>query len=165
MKKTRLFVTASLFAALIFVATMFLNVKLPNGYANLGDAFIIAAAFLIGPKYGACAAAIGATLSDICLGYVMYAPATFVVKAVMAIISGSVAAKHKGRPAILLASLLSEVIMIAGYFIYESFLYGVSGAALSVAGNSVQGLVNIFVAYALTVVLRKYLSSYVNTMK
>lgn len=165
MKKSRLFVTASLFAALIFVATMFLNVKLPNGYANLGDAFIIAAAFLLGPKYGACAAAIGATLSDICLGYVIYAPATFVIKAVMAILVGSVAAKHKGRMAIFLASLISEIVMVAGYFIYESVLYGMGGAVLSVVGNAVQGLVNIICAYALTIVLRKYLSSYFSSLK
>lgn len=165
MKKTRLFVTTSLFAALILISTMFLNVKLPNGYANLGDCFIIVAAFLLGPKYGACAAAIGASLSDIFLGYALYAPATFVIKALMAFCCGLVFKKNRHSSGIVLASLLSELIMLIGYFLYEAVLYGFGGAFLSIPGNSIQGILNIIAAYALLIIFKKYLSNYVNTMK
>ena len=85
MSKTQKIVASSLFAAITFISTMFFTIKLPNGYANLGDCFIIIAACLMGAKYGAAASAIGASLADIMLGYQSYAPATFVIKALMAI--------------------------------------------------------------------------------
>ena len=77
---------AALFAALIYVATAFLMVPLPgSGYANFGDCFIILGALILGPVYGAAAAGIGSAISDLFLGYVIYAPATLVIKALMAV--------------------------------------------------------------------------------
>lgn len=163
MKKTGKFVTASLFAALIFIATMFFNIKLPNGYANLGDCFIITVACLLGAKYGACSAAIGSTLADITLGYVVYAPATFIVKALMAVMCSYVFNHTKGKLRVIAAGLTAEVIMVVGYFGYESLLYGVNGAVLSVFGNTLQGIINIAAALILTTLLNRYISPLTST--
>ena len=59
---------AAVMAALIYVATMFFTIPLPgNGYANLGDCFVIIAGFVLGPVYGACAAGIGSALLALAL--------------------------------------------------------------------------------------------------
>lgn len=158
MKKTQKLVTSALFAALIFISTLFFTVKLPNGYANLGDCFIIIAACLLGGKYGAAASGIGAALADIMLGYQSYAPATFVIKALMAIIAALIYHALNNRSNILAvtaAALCAEVVMTGGYFIFECFLYGFSGAFLSVFGNSMQGIVNLIAAVLIMAVMTK----------
>ena len=80
-------VFTGLMAALVCVSTAVLVIPLPTGgFANLGDCFVIIAGYMLGPVYGALAAGIGAGLSDLFLGYGIYAPATFVIKAIMAIV-------------------------------------------------------------------------------
>lgn len=147
---------SGVFAALIFVSTMFLSIKLPNGYANLGDGFVIVGALLLGKYYGALAAAIGAGLADIIPGYAVYAPATIVIKALMAIVAVLIFEAFKNKDkikikflALVLASLVAEIIMVLGYFLYETLLYGAGTAALSVVGNTMQGLIGIIAAFIL----------------
>lgn len=169
MDKTRKIVTSALFAALIFIATLFFTVKLPNGYANLGDCFIIIAACLMGAKYGAAASAIGAALADIMLGYQSYAPATFVIKALMAVIAALIYTSLGNRSkllAVFSASLLAEAFMALGYFAFECFLYGFGAALLSVFGNAMQGIVNIVAALLIMAVMtkNKYIVTYFNNL-
>lgn len=169
MQKTRTVVTSSLFAALIFISTLFFTVKLPNGYANLGDCFIIIAACFLGGKYGAAASGIGAALGDIVLGYQVYAPATLVIKAFMAVIAALIYNLIKRRSnifAIISASLCAEIVMVIGYFIFECFLYGFGGAFMSVLGNSVQGIVNLIAAVLIMAVMtkNKYVVTYFNKL-
>ena len=169
MDKTRKIVTSALFAALIFIATLFFTVKLPNGYANLGDCFIIIAACLMGAKYGAAASAIGAALADIMLGYQSYAPATFVIKALMAVIAALIYTSLGNRSkllAVFSASLLAETFMALGYFAFECFLYGFGAALLSVFGNAMQGIVNIVAALLIMAVMtkNKYIVTYFNNL-
>ena len=138
---------SALFAALICVATMFIMVPLPgNGYANFGDCFILVGALMLGPVYGAAAAGIGAALSDLFLGYAVYAPATFVIKALMAVVVYGVChtLKKKGVSdvlSVLPAVIAAELLMIAGYFLFEIPLYGIDVALVDIIGNGVQGLV------------------------
>lgn len=147
---------SAVFAALILVSTMFLSIKLPNGYANLGDGFVIVGALLLGKYYGACAAAIGSGLADLFEGYALYAPATIIIKALMALIAALIFEAFKDKDkikikfsALILASLVAEIIMVFGYFLYETILYGAGTAALSVVGNAMQGLIGIVAAFIL----------------
>lgn len=134
-----------MFAALIFVATAVFPIPLGNGYANLGDTLIAVSSFFVGPLWGALAAGVGSALADLFLGYTVYAPATFIIKALMAVIFFFLFnpfAKGKGKiPASLLASFCAEVFMIAGYFLFESILYTPAGALPNILGNSIQGIV------------------------
>ena len=88
---------SAVFAALILVSTMFLSIKLPNGYANLGDGFVIVGALLLGKYYGACAAAIGTGLADLFEGYALYAPATIIIKALMALVAALIFEAFKDK--------------------------------------------------------------------
>lgn len=60
-------VLTALFAALICVATMLVQIPIPatGGYANLGDGVILICAFLMHPLYAVIAAGLGSFLADI----------------------------------------------------------------------------------------------------
>ena len=140
--KIRKLTFAALSAAIIFVGTYVLIFPLPgSGYANLGDCFIITVCCFLGVWPGAAAAAVGAALADLILGYTIYAPATFIIKGLMAICI-FLLYKKLPLPTIaktVIAAVVSEVIMIAGYLLFETALYGFPTAVLNVIGNSVQG--------------------------
>lgn len=146
-------VLGGLFAAFVTAATMLIHIPTPTkGYINLGDCIVNLSAWILGPIYGACAAGIGSASADLLLGYTIYAPVTFVIKALMAVVSfyvcRMIAKRTRGSLARILASVSAELLMILGYFLFEWFLYqsfaasfagipsniaqGVGGAALSV---------------------------------
>ena len=88
-KKLLKTIMAALFASLTCVATMAIRIPIPatNGYANLGDAIVLLAAFLLGPVYGGLSAALGSALADLFAGYAVYAPGTAVIKGLCALIA------------------------------------------------------------------------------
>lgn len=137
-------VLTALFAALTCVATSLIHIPIPatNGYINLGDGVVLLGAFLLGPVYGAAAGGLGSMLADILLGYAAYAPGTLVIKAAMALCAALLfgALREKTRAAALIAGALGEVIMVLGYFAYESTLLGYGlAAAASIGANCIQG--------------------------
>jgi uncharacterized membrane protein len=88
--KTQKIVTASMLATLCCVATMVIKIPLAGpfkGYVNLGDCIVLLAGWLLSPTYGFAAAGIGSALADLLLGYNIYAPATFLIKGIMALIA------------------------------------------------------------------------------
>lgn len=148
---TRKIVYTSLFAAIIFVATYIIKVPTPtNGYVNIGDAAVILGAFVLGPLFGAIAAGIGSCLTDIVAGYVAYAPATFIIKFIMAAVCGLIFSKNRKTLGLISAVLASEIIMILGYFLYEGTVLGFGlGAAAGIPSNCVQGIVSAVIAVIL----------------
>ena len=78
-RQTELIVMIALFSALITVMTAFIKIPTPLGYIHIGDAFIFAAAMLLGP-YAAIPAMIGSGLADFITAYFMYIPATILIK-------------------------------------------------------------------------------------
>lgn len=149
-------VLAALFAALTVIAT-YISFPLPgNGYANIGDCFVILSGIILGP-YGIAAAALGSSLADVILGYVYYAPATFIIKGLMATVAFLLIGKkeHVGAFKIGISLLICEIIMIGGYFLFEIPLYGIGVALTDVIGNSIQGLVGAISSAVLYTVLKK----------
>ena len=143
-KKTKKLTTCAIFAAIICVVTTFVAVPAPAiGNINMGDAFIICASLILGPL-GAVAAGIGACLADLFAGYAIYAPATLIIKALMALAcyySFLWFTKITKKPAIsrFVASLIAEIIMVLGYFAYESVIYGITASVASIPFNLIQG--------------------------
>ena len=159
---TRRLVSAALFAAVCFGMTM-VSVPLPVvGYGNLGDCFVLLSGWLLGPVWGAAAAGLGSALADVALGYGLYAPATFVIKALMAVaaffvgklLSGGSTRFARRTVSHVCAALVGEVIMVGGYFAYESILYGVPTALGSLVGNSTQAVVGLVLSATLITVIR-----------
>lgn len=139
-KKPVRLVFAGLLTALVCVATMVIKIPTPtNGYINLGDAMVLLCGWLLGPAYGFLAAGAGSAFADLISGYGSYVPGTFVIKGLM----GMTAALLMGKGGVVrrvTGGVLAELIMIGGYFLYESTLLGYGlAAAASVPGNGVQG--------------------------
>lgn len=152
----------AVFAAIICILTFAFPIPLPNkGYFNFGDCFIIVSALCLGPVFGGMAAGVGAGLADLILGYTYYAPATFVIKWLMAAACYAVfmmIVKIHNKLDILgivCGAVLAEIIMVAGYFLFEIPLYGIGVALADTIGNAMQGVIGAVSGSLLYTVLHK----------
>ena len=158
--KTKKIVVASLMAALTCVATMIIKIPSPlEGYLNLGDCVVLVAGWILSPLYGFLAAGLGSALADLLSGYALYAPATFVIKGLMALAAFAVyklLQKRVGKFASrLIGGVSAEVLMIAGYFVFEGFMYGFGPSVINIPANGVQGVAGIIVGLLLIKVFEK----------
>ena len=158
--KTQKIVIASLLAALTCVATMLIKVPSPlKGYLNLGDCVVLLTGWMLSPLYGFLSAGIGSALADIFSGYVLYAPATFVIKGVMALIvffGYRLLSKRLPSPAaIIISGIIAETFMVLGYFVFEGFLYGFAPSVVNILPNAVQGVAGIILGSVLIKVFEK----------
>lgn len=146
-------VMTALFAALTFVATYIIRIPtVTGGYIHLGDCFVLLSGWMLGPVYGVLAAGIGSMLTDIAVGYVAWAPATLVIKGLVALTGWGLYAalakllrggwKIAGRVG---AAVAAELLMALGYFLFEAAVLGqgLTAAAAGVPANLVQGAVGV----------------------
>ena len=155
MEKTRKIIFASLFAALCCVLTMIIRIPSPlGGFINLGDAAVLASGCFLGGVYGFFAAGIGSSLADIFSGYIMYAPATFIIKGLMALLI-SVFYKKQKKSLLVFGALCSELVMCIGYYIYEGALYGFYESLINIPANIIQGVFGLFAGLILIGIFKK----------
>lgn len=147
-KKLLKLVTTALFMALCCAST-FIHIPSPasQGYLNMGDCLVLLSGWLLGPVYGFVAAGVGSAISDVVLGYAIYAPATFIIKGLMALTAFSIIRifSKNGKEVKILPRILSavtaEIIMIGGYYLYDSLITRNFVSSLAgVAGNTIQAL-------------------------
>ncbi len=143
---------AALFAAMTAAATLLIQIPTPSkGYLNLGDSIVNIAAWVLGPYYGGAAAGIGSAIADLISGYALYAPATLVIKAGMAVVSwfvfSSVNKRFHSLPSRILAAAAAEVLMVAGYALFEIILYqNIYTGIIGIPANVLQGAVGAAVS-------------------
>ena len=157
---TRKTVMAAMFAALCCVATMIIKIPSPlKGYLNLGDCVVLLSGWLLAPAYGFAAAGIGSALADVFSGYVIYAPATFVIKGIMALIAHfcfkGMHNKVGDNASRILGGIFAELAMILGYFIFEGFMYGFAPSVVNIPANGVQGIAGIVVGFILVKIFER----------
>ncbi len=153
-------IMAALMAAIACVATIIIKIPSPlNGYLNLGDAIILFAGWVISPVYGFAAAAIGSALADIFSGYAVYAPATFLIKGVMALVAfygfKLLNKKIPDLPSRIISGVAAEAVMIGGYYIFEGFLYGFTESLVNIPANVIQGAVGLTAGVLLIKIFEK----------
>ncbi|WZL74611.1 ECF transporter S component [Clostridiaceae bacterium 35-E11] len=155
---------AGLMAALVLVGTMLIQIPTPTkGYIHIGDSMVYLCGILLGPVAGSIAAALGSLLADVFSGYGIYAPATLVIKGLDAWVVGYIYHKIASDETSVIkkvfslgfAVLLGGMVMVSGYFAYESMLYGVGTAVLGVAGNITQAIGGGVIAAPLVFALDK----------
>lgn len=150
--RVRTLTLAGMLAALIFVATSFfkLPVSLTQGYIHLGDGFILLGAALLGSP-AIIAAALGSALADLLGGYTVYILPTFLIKGAVAVLA--VWAMNGRRSAVLRLAglLLSETVMVLGYFLVEWLVlgYGLAAATGALLPNVMQGISGVVIALVL----------------
>lgn len=145
MRNTRILnvTLAAMFAALTFVFTMFVNVRLPiaanGGLIHLGNVPLFIGAILFGKRIGAFAGGVGMALFDLLSGWTLWAPFTFVIVGAMGYAVGAVSEKRQKLYWYALSMAVACVIKVVGYYIAEWIIYGNFFAPLSsVPGNLVQ---------------------------
>ena len=155
-KSIRKLTTAGVLAAAIVMLTTLVSVPIPGGlgYINLGDAGVLLAGMLLGGGWGALCAGAASAISDVLLGYSIYAPATFLIKGAVAFLAGAMFARAK-KGIRFLFFYLAALLVPAGYFLYETILYGTPAALPNVAFNLIQCVVGAAAAHAMALVMGK----------
>ena len=94
--------------------------------------------------------------TDIVAGAAIYAPGTLIIKALMALVVGLFYKKCKSNGRLIVLLILSELIMVAGYFLYDALVLYLTGgenvflASLEeIVGNSLQGAIGVIGAIML----------------
>lgn len=155
--RTRIIVLSALFAALTCVATMVIKIPSPmKGYLNLGDCVVLLSGWMLPPVYGALAAGLGSALADLFSGYVTYVPATFIIKAAMALTAHFIL--HSRTASLsrrIFSGVCAELVMILGYLAFETLLYGFLPSLPNVLPNALQGLAGLILGLALVKVFEK----------
>lgn len=177
--KTRKIIFTALFAALTCVATMIIKLPTPTmGYIHPGDAIVLLSGLLLGPWYGGFAAGLGSMLADLFGGYLSYAPATFLIKfltAVIACVLYKSLKKVLGKVApVIIAGTAGEAFMVIGYFLFEIFMLtlatgaglnatsltaGITSSASGIPFNIVQGIFGVIIATILYPILERIFQS------
>ncbi len=156
-------VAAALMAALTCTATVIVAIPSPiGGYIHPGDGFVILSGVILGPFFGGLAAGIGSMLADLILGYSAYAPATFVIKCLAAIVAALLIQLLRKKNSykifpLLLSAIAGGFIVTGGYFLFEGGLMGLGfgPALMNVPFNLVQNVFGIIVSALLYPLLMK----------
>lgn len=169
-------VTTALLAAMTCIATMIIKFPTPTlGYIHIGDCFVLLCGVILGPWTGALSAGIGSMFADIFAGYLSYAPATLIIKALTAMVAGllfrfvkkTIHSKTSRYAAIIIGGIIGEAVMVIGYFLYEAgvaafgsggfssaaLAAGITASAAGIPFNIVQGVVGIILSVILLPIL------------
>lgn len=141
--KTLKLVIAALFAALTTIATMMIQLPTLKGYIHFGDCFVILSGILLGPVYGAAAGGIGSMFADIFSGYMVFAPATLIIKALGGAACGFLfqqlsKANINRILKTICSGLATGIIIVLGYFLFEIFYEGFPAAVAEILPNVIQ---------------------------
>ncbi len=153
--KTRRIVLTAIFIALVYVATLIIQIPIPgtSGYVNLGDSFILLSGYFFGPITGFIAGGFGSALTDLSTGYGLWAPFTLIIKGIIGLFMGYF--KERKLNVYLLA-VAAEIWMVIGYLIGGAILTGSFAVSLgSVPANSIQGIIGVVLFIILKEALEK----------
>jgi len=143
--------------ALTAVVTRVIQIPTPltGGYINLGDIIIIFAGFYLGSRTGAIVGGIGSAIADILSGYPFYFM-TLIIKGLEGAMAGlpifsfredKSDAENEAR--LLSAGVCAALLMVAGYFVMQIFIFGIPKALSSLIPNGIQGAAGVFGALLL----------------
>ena len=160
--KTKKLVYAALFTALCCVATLSIQIPIPGtvGFIHPGDAFVILAGVFLGPVVGGLAAGIGSALANLLGGHFIWMPATFIIKGLIAFLSGWAYYKINKTNTfsrfvgVGIGGIFDIILVVTGYFIYGSFIMGPATAAIGIPWDAIQGLSGMILALAIYPLLR-----------
>lgn len=157
-------IITSMLIALVFVATVLLNIKLPitanGGLVHLGTAVLFISSILFGPQKGAIAGAVGMGLFDLMGPWILWAPITLLARGLQGYIVGKIAwskARNGSSLALnLIATIVSIPFMLGVYYLGEAIIFkSWIVPAASIPGNIVQNVVGLCIAIPVCVVLKK----------
>lgn len=156
---TRDITLVGVMAALVFAGTYFFKLPSPltMGYTHLGDCMIFLTVYLFGWKKGALAGAIGATLSDVLGGFVVWIVPTFFIKFIMAMVAGILYEKlvSKGKYFFLFTFTLGGILQILLYTLVKVAYFGLPTALGGIPGLAVQTGCGIVISSVMIIYMEK----------
>ena len=161
-KAKRITITA-LFTAIIFVTTSFIKFPISLGYVHVGDVFILLGSFMLPLPFIVLASAIGSMLADLLAGYVIYMPITFLAKGLMALIASLLFYKKTTILRYVIGALVSSLVMVCCYFVFEGFVYGWGMAIANLPMQFIQPAIAIVLGGIMIVSCNRI--SYFNNLK
>jgi len=148
----------AIMAALVCVGTLLFRIPNPmGGYFNVGDVMIFISALTFGPAVGGVAGGIGSSLADV-IGFPVFVIPTLCIKGIEGFLAGLIT-NRKALSRDILAVVLAGSEMIVGYFVVETYLWGIGGALLEVPGNVAQIVIGGVIGIPIAIVLRRRLSA------
>jgi len=153
----------SAFATLSFVGTTAIRIPIPatGGYFNIGDTFVFVSALLYGPIIGLFVGMIGPAFAD-AIGFPQFVFATAVVKGFEGLVIGIISKKNDNNMVVFLSLLVGIFILVAGYFIFEAYIYTELGKSIQffavtdynaaiaeILPNTLQGVFSAVLAFAI----------------
>ena len=118
-------------------------------------AVVLLCGWILSPWYAFFSAGIGSALADIFSGYVVYAPVTFIIKGIMAVVVGFINKKKTSLTSKIIGGIIAEIIMVLGYFVFEGFMYGFIPSIVNIPANSIQGVAGIIIGIILIKIFEK----------
>jgi len=145
------------FTALVFIATAIIPpipIAATGGYFNFGETAIYITAFLFGSMTAGFAGGVGSAIADLYLGFGSFAPITFVVKGIEGLMVGYLG-KEKGYATRVFALMIGGVVLMSGYFIAETYLFGMPAALEELPFNFAQFLVGAILSLSVIATLER----------
>lgn len=151
--------TTAVLMALTICATAFMSFPVPNmqgAYVHPGDIIIFLSVVLVGP-YAAVVGGLGGFIADFIAGAGVYAPATLVIKALMALICYLIVRRKPESFGLRLVGMAAgALVMVAGYFLYEwALTEQLAAAGVSSLFNLIQAVVGVVPAWLISPLVKK----------
>ena len=167
--KTKLLTLTALFTAMVCVTTAFiLHIPTANGYIHIGDSIIYLASVILPFPCGMIAGALGGGLSDLLSGYPAYILPTVIIKSLNSFCIYAIAKNEKNMFSVksVIASIVSGIVTIVGYYITAVILYGNPQAQLVEAiPNVIQAVASAIIFWVLAFALDKARIPAINSIR
>lgn len=151
-------VLAMLIAITVVISRiLIIPISVTHGNINFCDTGIFIASLVLGRRTGMYVGALSGFLLDLISGYVQYMIFSLIVHGIEGYIAGWLG-HNKGNVQKFFALVIAAFVMVVGYFITDTLLYGVAAGIAGVATNAIQGVMTVSAAMAVILPLENRLS-------
>ncbi|MBR0413040.1 MAG: ECF transporter S component [Eubacterium sp.] len=154
--KLKNIIVTAVFSAMIFVLTAVLHIPVASGYVHLGDALLYVCALMLDMTWALVAGALGEGLADVASGFAAYAPATVIIKVLIALCF-TLIKKKSGKLLSAFSALMTVpagVITVGGYFLAD-LVISREYAVVDIAGNAIQAVASAIIFIIIAAALDK----------
>lgn len=139
----------AIFIALTFVVTRFIQIPIPLGYFNIGNAVILFACILMPSPSGILIGGLGSALADL-TSYPVYTLPTLVIKCLFPLVFYRLKRMNIGKlNSTILAAAVSTLIPLFGYTATGCVLYGFLPGLAQFPGLLLEYIANLIIVILL----------------
>ncbi|WP_338055566.1 ECF transporter S component [Secundilactobacillus kimchicus] len=150
-------VLAMLIALTVAIARiLIIPVSFTHGNINFCDTGIFIAALVLGRRQGLYVGALSGFLLDLISGYAQYMIFSLIVHGLEGYVAGWLG-HDKGHAQKVVALVVAAVVMVVGYFVTDTLLYGAAAGIAGIATNAIQGAVTMIAAVVIALPLENRL--------